>query len=194
MTVIEHRRSIYGIWPWLSVLAIIGIAALQLRNQGRFWWCSCGRLWLWIGDAWSSHTSQHLFDPYSFTHILHGFAFCWLLSLALPRVSASWRLCLGIFLEAIWEVFENTEFVIQRYREATAALGYQGDSIANSLGDIIACCAGFLIAQRLGFRRSIIVFFAVELVLLIWIRDSLLLEILMLIYPIDSIKAWQVGH
>ena len=97
-------------------------------------------------------------------------------------------------MEGLWEVIENTQFVIQRYREATAALGYYGDSIANSLGDILTCIIGFMIAQRLGFRRTALVFAVTEVVLLIWIKDSLLLEILMLIYSIDAIKAWQLGR
>ncbi len=105
-----------------------------------------------------------------------------------------WQLSLAILLEALWEVFENTEFTIQRYRETTAALGYYGDSVANSLGDVATCGIGFLIAQSIGFRRSFLAFAVTELVLLIWIRDSLLLEILMLIYPIESLKAWQIGH
>ena len=105
-----------------------------------------------------------------------------------------WQLFIAILLEAIWEVFENTEFTIQRYREATAALGYFGDSVANSFGDVATCGVGFLIAQRLGLRRSIVAFAITEVVLLVWIRDSLLLEILMLIYPIDWLKAWQLGH
>ena len=139
------------------------------------------------------HNSQHLFDPYSFTHVLHGFAFCWLLMIALPRVSASLQLSIAILMEAVWEVIENTQFVIDRYREATAALGYQGDSIANSLGDILTCVIGFVIAQRLGFRKTALIFAVTEIILLVWIKDSLLLEILMLIYPIDAIKTWQLG-
>lgn len=105
-----------------------------------------------------------------------------------------WQLSLAIFLEALWEVFENTEFTIQRYRETTAALGYYGDSVANSLGDVATCGIGFWIARQLGLLRSFVAFALTELVLLIWIRDSLLLEILMLIYPIDWLKAWQLGH
>jgi hypothetical protein len=181
------------LWPWVAIVAVLFLAVFQLRNQGRSWWCSCHQYFLWAGDIWSSHNSQHLFDPYTFTHVLHGFAFCWLLMLCLPRVSVSWRLCLATLLEALWEVFENTEFVIQRYREETAALGYYGDSVFNSLGDILTCVLGFLIAQRLGLKRSLLVFVATEVVLLLWIRDSLLLEILMLIYPIDALKAWQMG-
>jgi hypothetical protein len=109
-------------------------------------------------------------------------------------VSALWRLAITTLLEAAWEVFENTEFVIQRYREETLALGYNGDSVFNSFGDILLCIGGFMVAQRLGFKRSVLVFVATEIVLLIWIRDSFLLEILMLIYPIDSLKAWQMGQ
>ncbi|MBA3569664.1 MAG: DUF2585 family protein [Pyrinomonadaceae bacterium] len=154
-------------------------------------------LWpaLFLGERHlDSHNSQHLLDPYAFTHVLHGFVFFWLLSSLLPRTPRLWQFTLAILLEGLWEVFENTEFIIQRYREATAALGYYGDSVANSLGDVVTCGIGFLIAQRIGFRRSFVVFVATELVLLIWIRDSLLLEILMLIYPIDSLKTWQMGH
>jgi len=100
----------------------------------------------------------------------------------------------ALSLEAMWEGFENTEFVIDRYRETTAALGYHGDSIVNSMGDILLCGIGFTIAQQLRFWRSLLLFAAMELVLLVWIRDSLVLEVLMLISPIDAIKAWQVQH
>ncbi|MGH9969608.1 MAG: DUF2585 family protein [Pyrinomonadaceae bacterium] len=182
------------LWPWFAMVAILAATAWQLRNQGRSWWCSCGRPFLWAGVIWSSHNSQHLLDPYTFTHALHGFAFCCLLALCVPRASQPGKLSMGILLEAIWEVFENTEFVIQRYREATAALGYLGDSIANSLGDVVTCGIGFMIAQRLGFRRAVVVFALTELVLLFLIRDSLILQILMLIYPNQTIKAWQMGH
>jgi hypothetical protein len=117
-----------------------------------------------------------------------------LVKLLLPKLSVAWRLWVAVTIEALWELFENTNFIIQRYREATAALGYSGDTVINSLGDIFICGFGFLLAWRLGWRRSIVVFAAVELVLLIWIRDSLLLEIIMLIHPIDSIKAWQMSR
>ena len=101
---------------------------------------------------------------------------------------------MALALESVWEIIENTNTVIERYRVATASLGYQGDSIVNSLGDIFCCAIGFLIARKLGWRRSILVFIAVEALLLVWIRDSLLLEIIMLVHPINAIKAWQMGH
>jgi uncharacterized protein DUF2585 len=185
--------SVRKLWP-LALVAVFVAAALQLRNQGRSWWCSCGQTFLWAGDIWSSHNSQHLLDPYSFTHVLHGFLLFWLLSWLIPRRPQAWQFTLAILLEALWEVFENTEFTIQRYRETTAALGYYGDSVANSLGDVAMCGIGFLIALRLGVFRSLLVFALTEAVLLFWIRDSLLLEILMLIYPIDWLKAWQIGQ
>ncbi|HSQ24988.1 MAG TPA: DUF2585 family protein, partial [Pyrinomonadaceae bacterium] len=101
---------------------------------------------------------------------------------------------IAIALESVWEIIENTNTVIERYRVATASLGYQGDSIVNSLGDIFCCAIGFMIARQLGWRGSIVVFLAVEAMLLVWIRDSLLLEIIMLIHPINAIKVWQLGH
>ena len=101
---------------------------------------------------------------------------------------------MAITIEAVWELIENTNTVIQRYREATASLGYQGDTVMNSLGDIMCCGIGFMIARKLGWRRSLLVFIATEALLLTWIRDSLLLEILMLVHPINVIKVWQVGQ
>ena len=176
----------------LGLLAILVVAALMLRLEGRLWICACGSVKLWIGNTCSSDNSQHFFDPYAFTHILHGFAFCWLIVLVLPSLKAHWQLLLAIALEAAWEIFENTNFVIERYRTATAALGYTGDTVINSTGDILCCLAGFLIAKWLGFRRALLLFALLELILILWIKDSLLLEILMLTIPIESIKAWQL--
>jgi len=182
------------VWPWLAAAAVGVASAVLLRLEGRLWFCACGRLLPWVGDAWSADTSQHLFDPYSFTHVLHGFAFAGLLALLLPRAGWRWRLLLAVLAEAAWEVIENTDFVINRYREATAALGYNGDTVVNSLGDIAACALGFLLARRLGWLRTLLLFVAVEAVLLLWIRDSLLLNILLLVYPSERLRAWQAGH
>lgn len=145
-------------------------------------------------QAWSSETSQLFLDPYSLTHVAHGMMFAGLLVLLIPRVAPRWRFVIAIAFESVWEIIENTNVVIGRYRAATASLGYQGDSIVNSLGDIFCCAIGFMIARKLGWKWSIIVFIAVEAVLLIWIRDSLLLEIIMLVHPISAIKVWQMGH
>ena len=182
------------IWPWLAIVITLLVTTYQLRNQGRLWFCSCGKILMWAGDIWSSDNSQHLFDPYSFTHMLHGFVFCGLLAWGLPRLPLVWRLWLAVSLESLWEVIENSDFIIRRYREATAALGYQGDTIINSLGDILTCGVGVVLARHLGFRRSLALFVMTEVVLIVWIRDSLILNVIMLIYPSDAVKAWQMGH
>jgi len=115
--------------------------------------------------------------------------------LTAPRLSAVWQLWLAVSIEALWEVAENSEFVIRRYREETAALGYQGDTVVNSLSDILLCGLGFLLAHQLGFRPTFALFVLTEVALAIWIRDNLSLNILMLIYPIDAVKEWQAaGH
>ena len=124
--------------------------------------------------------------------MLHGFLFFWLIAWSLKRFSGPWQLALAIAVEGFWEAFENTNFIIDRYRSETAALGYNGDTVINSFGDILCCLIGFVIARRLGWRRSLIAFALLELVLILWIKDSLLLEILMLVIPIDAIRGWQM--
>jgi len=178
----------------VAAAAVLAAAVFVLRAQGRHWLCDCGRFRLWVGDAWGAETSQQLFDPYTFTHVLHGLAFAGLLALTLPRVEPRTRLLLAVAAEALWEVVENTDFVIRRYREATAALGYTGDTIVNSLGDVAACAVGFLVARRLGWLRSIALAAATEIVLLFWIKDSLILNIILLLYPSEKIRAWQAGR
>jgi hypothetical protein len=178
--------------PWLAIAFTLAVVIFQLHYQGRLWLCSCGRFLLWVSDAWSSDTSQHLLDPYSFTHVLHGFIFCWLIGWLAPRLSWTWQLWMAVAAEAVWEVIENSDFVIQRYRDA-GALGYFGDTVVNSLGDIVMCGFGFVLARYLGVVRSLALFVAVEVVLLFWIRDSLILNVVMLIYPVEWIKQWQAG-
>ena len=173
------------------VLVVLAMIAL-LRFEGRMFLCSCGYFSPWIGDTCSSNTSQQLLDPYSFTHILHGFLFFWLVALLFRRMLPAWQFWLALLLEAAWEIFENTRFVIDKYRTETAALGYTGDTIVNSLGDLACALVGFLVARQLGLRRSLIVFALVELILILWIHDSLLLQILMLLRPIEAIKVWQL--
>jgi hypothetical protein len=187
----SERRKL---WPWLVIAAVLALAIYLLRRQGRLWVCSCGQIYVWVSNIWSSDNSQHLFDPYSFTHLLHGVVFFWVLVWALPQLSLTWRLCIAIAVEALWEVVENSQLIIDRYREATASLDYAGDAIINSIGDILIMSAGFMLAYWLGFRRSLILFVAVEIGLIFWIRDSLSLSIIMLIYPVEAIKAWQLAN
>ena len=170
---------------------IVLLMFILLREQGRLLLCACGQFQIWTSDTCSANSSQQLLDPYSFTHVLHGVLFFLLITLAFRRMAPGWQLLLALFLEAVWEVFENTSFVIERYRTATAALGYQGDTVVNSFGDLACAMAGFLVARHLGVWRSLMLFLFVELILIVWIRDSLLLEILMLVRPVEAIKLWQ---
>lgn len=180
-----------GYLPWLAILVTCALAAYLLDQQGRLWICACGRVLVWAGDIWSADNSQHLFDPYSFTHILHGFVFFWVAAWLLPRLDFSWQLWVALLVEAAWEVAENSEVIIQRYREATLALGYNGDTILNSLSDIALCGVGVVLARYLGLRRTLALFVLTEVILIFWIRDSFLLNVLMLLYPIDAIRIWQ---
>src|SRR5215212_10384213 len=172
-------------------LVLLGLVVL-LRAEGRSFLCTCGHFAVWVGESCSSNTSQQLLDPYSFTHVLHGFLFFWLIALLFRRMPGGWQFWLALLLESAWEVFENTSFVINKYRTETAALGYQGDTIVNSVGDLACAMVGFLVAQRLGLRRSLIVFALVEVVLIFWIHDSLVMQILMLVRPVEAIKLWQM--
>ena len=177
----------------VSIAIIVVTAIIALNLQGRVWWCAVGDAWPWSWEVWSRHNSQHLIDPYSFTHILHGVLEFWLIGLVFSRMPMAWRFVLAIFIESSWEVAENTDYVINRYREATISLDYLGDSIANSIADIVCCAIGFGIAHKIRLWWSLAFFVAMEIVLLFWIRDSLLLNILMLLWPVDSVKHWQTG-
>lgn len=188
----ERQSTVRGSWSlWLhAAVAIAMVAALRLED--RLWWCACARWNLWSSDVWGAHNSQHFVDPYAFTHLLHGVGFWWILRLVAARWSV-WRQSLATaVLEALWEVWENSPFIIERYRQETAAQGYLGDTVLNSIGDLLSCLAGFWIAQRIGWRWSIALFAVTEIVLALWIRDGLILNILMLIWPIEAIKAWQM--
>lgn len=191
MNAVNNRKYVPAVGP-VVVFLLLG---LLLWAEGRMLFCTCG-FKVWAGDTCSSSNSQQLFDPYSFTHLLHGFLLFWLITLLVTlvfrKLAPSWQFVLALALEAAWEVFENTKFVIDHYREETAALGYQGDTIVNSFGDLTCALVGFLVARKLGLRWSVVVFLAVEVVLLFWIKDSLLLQLLMLTRPVESIKLWQM--
>jgi hypothetical protein len=186
----NSRRNLI---PWLLMAFVILLMTVQLFYQGRVWWCQGGDLAPWSSAVWSQHNSQHLFDPYTFTHILHGVLFYWISTLIFPKMPPVWRLLIAVAAESAWEILENTNAVIERYREATVSLDYFGDSVANSLGDVFACAVGFVVAQKLKFRLSLAFFILTEIILLFWIRDSLLLNILMLIYPLEAVKQWQMN-
>jgi hypothetical protein len=187
----RHGRRV---WWIVAIAATVSLTGWLEYTQGRNLICTCGRVLPWFGDVWASETSQHLLDPYSFTHLLHGFLLCGLITLALCRWPMGWQLWLAVLVESGWELLENSAFVIQRYRTQTESLGYVGDSVVNSMGDILVCALGFLVARRLGFKRSLIVFVVIEVTLLILFRDSLILNIIMLLFRVPWLQNWQAGH
>ena len=168
-------------------------AALILLAMGRPPICTCGTVKLWVGTANGPDNSQHLADWYTPSHVIHGFLFYALAWLALRRRPVGTRLTAAVVLEALWEVVENSPFVIERYRHATMALGYTGDSVLNSMSDISAMILGFLIARRLPVWATVALALGLELLTLAVIRDNLTLNVVMLLAPSDAIRAWQAG-
>jgi integral membrane sensor domain MASE1 len=73
------------------------------------------------------------------------------------------------------------------------SLDYFGDSVANSIGDVLAMMAGYLVAERIPPWVAVACFVALELGLALWIRDGVLLNVLMLVAPAEAIKTWQLG-
>jgi Protein of unknown function (DUF2585) len=176
-----------------AAIAIVIAAAATELWMGRVVICRCGYVKLWHEVVHSSENSQHLSDWYTPSHIIHGLAFYFILWTVARRLSPATRFAIAVFIEAAWEVFENTPFVINRYRAATIALDYYGDSILNSICDIAAMMAGWAIARRAPVWLSVALVIAMELFVAAIIRDNLLLNIIMLIYPLEAIKQWQMG-
>ena len=174
-------------------IAMIGLMMITLALMGHPAICKCGYVKLWHGVPLSSENSQHISDWYTFSHIIHGFGFYWLTWLFTRRQPLGARLAVATLLECAWEVFENTPFVINRYREVTISLDYYGDSVLNSTMDVGAMIAGFAAASRLPVGATILLTMGFEAFVGYSIRDNLLLNIIMLLYPLESIKRWQAG-
>lgn len=175
-------------------LALILLSGFVLYFMGQTPICKCGYVKLWHGVVFSSENSQHLSDWYTFSHIIHGFAFYGLTWLIFrKRLPLGPLFIMAVIVEAGWEIFENTDMVINRYREVTISLDYYGDSILNSVADQLAMVVGFFLAYKLPVKITIFLTILMEVVVGYYIRDNLTLNIIMLLYPLDSIKDWQGG-
>lgn len=193
MSTITRISSNNRFWVITGLLVFLIIMTVYLNAQGRLWFSASGDVLLWVGDAFSNENSQQLLDPYSFSHFLHGVIFFFILKYTFRNFSLESRFVASVMMEGCWEMLENSAIIINRYRDATAALGYNGDTIYNSYGDLLSCSIGFIVARYVGLKLSILLFIAIELICLFWIKDNLTLNVIMLIYPIEGIKDWQLG-
>jgi hypothetical protein len=178
---------------WAIAFGIVAVMAAVELAMGRHPICTCGTVKLFVATVHGPDNSQHIADWYTPSHIIHGFLFYLLGWLVLRRTPPGHRLLLAVSIEAAWEVLENSPIIIDRYREATIALGYAGDSVINSAADVCWMILGFGIARRLPVAATVTLALGFELLTLIVIRDNLFLNVLMLVWPLDAVRIWQGG-
>lgn len=174
------------------MLLALAVQAAVLFTMGRAPICPCGTVKLWHGLT-SRESSQHIFDWYTPSHVVHGLLFYFVIWLLLPDKPWALRLTIAVMVEGLWEIVENSGFIINRYRATGASQNYAGDSIVNSMSDTIAMAVGFVLAYRLPVVLSIALALALEGVAALWIRDNLILNIVMLIHPFEAISRWQAA-
>ena len=189
-----ERAQTNRLAPILVTLGIILLTATWLLWIGREPWCKCGTIKLWHGQVVSSENSQHISDWYTPSHIIHGFLFFGALWLVARKLSFGWRLAIATLVECAWEIVENSDAIIERYRAVTISLDYYGDSVLNTVCDVLAMVLGFWLASKLPVWVTVALIVLFEGATMWIIRDGLVLNVLMLVYPLDSVAQWQAGR
>ena len=179
--------------PYAVTAIIILVAAAYLLWIGREPICKCGYIKLWHGETVSSENSQHISDWYTPSHVIHGLLFYAGLWLVARRLSFGWRLAIATLVESLWEIVENSDAIIERYRSVTISLDYYGDSVLNSVSDILAMILGFVLARFLPVWLSVALMLGFEALTIWLIRDGLALNVLMLLWPLDAVREWQAA-
>lgn len=181
----------------LAAAGLLAVTLAILASFGRHWWCACGNAIPWSLEINGSHNSQHFIDPYSVSHFEHGLFFFIFLALFRDRLSLTWRLVAAAGIECGWEILENSSFIIDRYRAATISLDYYGDSMLNSVSDVLFAALGFVATSMLPKDRFWMWWWGIVLVcefgLIFTVRDSLMINVIMLAHPIEAIRQWQAG-
>lgn len=176
-----------------ATIATVAVLAALLYALGRDPICPCGTVRLWHGEVPSTEGSQHLTDWWTFSHVIHGFLFYAALRWIAPRLETNWVFVAATVIEAAWELVENSDWAIERYRTYTVSFDYNGDSILNTMSDVGAMWIGFLLARILPLWLSVLIVIVIEALPMLVIRDGLILNVLTMLFPMPGVVAWQSG-
>lgn len=177
-------------WSAVSFTVLATLGWLAVNNQ--VWWSSANAA-IWSSEIWSRSNSQHPLDPYTLTHMMHGVLCFWITSLLAKKLPLSRQFFLAVLFACAWELLENSPLFIERFRVVTAASEYVGDALVNSMTDIAACSLGFYLASKCRYGVSIAIFCLIEIATAVWVRDNMALNVLMIVFPVDSVRSWQIG-
>lgn len=177
----------------LLILCAFGvpIIAVTLWAWGQPLICTCGYVQIWVGSVFSSGNSQHIADWYTLSHIVHGLLVVVVARSLFPRLGYAWILGFAVVTGIGWEIIEHTDWVLNKFRATTLNQGYLGDSILNAVADYVFMMGGFFLARVMPTAVSLVIIIVLELTAAIIARDSLVLETIMLVYPVQAIEDWQ---
>lgn len=178
----------------IALLVIVyALLGLYLLWHGQPLICKCGYVKLWENDVMSAGNSQHIADWYSLSHFLHGMLIVLGWRLFFPKLPMRYAFLTGVATAVSWEVVEHSSYVMERFRESTISLGYYGDAVINSMSDATIMSIGLYTATRLSIKHILLIILLFESLSVAFAHDSLILSTIMLIHPIDAVRAWQLG-